>query len=49
MENEGVENENEGLENAILPPEQKDIAYGVLPPSTTMMEDTIGAPWDTAT
>ena len=24
---------------------KRDIAYGVLPSSTTMMEDPIGAPW----
>ena len=36
-ETEGVESENEGVYNEVLPPEKKYIAYGILPLSTTMM------------
>ena len=54
---EGVDVETEGVENVgrvtinanVLHPEQKDIAYGTLPTSTTTMKELINAPWDGAT
>ena len=43
-ENEGVGSENEGVDNEVLPPEKKDIAYVILSPSAKMIEEPIGAP-----
>ena len=45
-ETEGVDAGNDGVNNEVLPPEKKDTTYGILPLSTTIMEESIRYPLD---